>query len=190
MQLAPPAWSEREALWRRALQPVRHVAALASDDGRSAAEKHLHAFSADVEPFEIFFRRYNRDIFGYLWRMIGEEQTARDLTQETFLRAWQQFEKIRTYDRPSAWLFRVATHLAINHMRSGAVINRVFGRIALDQSVVSRDPANQVAEQDAIRCVLLALSPRERAALVLHEIFGLSCAELAEALSISLSAAK
>jgi DNA-directed RNA polymerase specialized sigma24 family protein len=47
-----------------------------------------------------------------------------------------------------------------------------------------------VAEQDSVHRALLLLSPRERAALVLHSVMGLSCAELAQALGISLSATK
>ncbi|MBA3827211.1 MAG: hypothetical protein H0X24_25370 [Ktedonobacterales bacterium] len=58
--------------------------------------------------FETFFLRYDRQIASYLWRMLGDEHSASELAQETFLRAWQHFDEIRAYERPLAWLFRVA----------------------------------------------------------------------------------
>lgn len=70
--------------------------------------------------FETFFRRHEREIFGYLWRMTGDEQAAYDLSQEAFVRAWQHFDRIAGYERPGAWLFRVATNLALTYQRRAA----------------------------------------------------------------------
>lgn len=67
--------------------------------------------------FEAFYQRHEGAIFGYLWRVCGDEQAANDLTQEVFFRAWRQFERLRGYKRPDAWLFRVATNLALNERR-------------------------------------------------------------------------
>ena len=66
--------------------------------------------------FEAFLRGRERDMFGYLRRLTGDEQAAYDLSQETFLRAWQHFPKISRYERPDAWLFRGATNHALNHL--------------------------------------------------------------------------
>src|SRR5262245_41420099 len=58
----------------------------------------------EVGEFEPFFRMHEPDIFTYLWRMTGDEQAAYDLAQETFLRAWRHFVRIRDYERPGGWL--------------------------------------------------------------------------------------
>jgi hypothetical protein len=76
------------------LQRVDRAPALAADGGFSANDQEAH-FTADVDAFEAFFGRHERDIFGYPWRLTGDEQSARDLTQETFLRAWQRFDSSR-----------------------------------------------------------------------------------------------
>jgi RNA polymerase sigma-70 factor (ECF subfamily) len=168
-----------------------------SDDFRDHDPAYRHECSdplASADAFESFVRGHERDIVGYLWRMTGDEQAARDLAQETFLRAWQRFDRVQVYERPSAWLYRVATHLALNHLRARRVFDRVFTLLSANPSAAmraqTRDHAGVVAEQDTVRCALGALSPGERAALVLHEIAGLSCAELAATLDISLAAAK
>ena len=64
--------------------------------------------------------------------MTGDRQSASDLCQETFLRAWQRFVAIRAYDRPDAWLFRVATNLALQLTRRKKAPDR---RLAPDRSM-------------------------------------------------------
>lgn len=96
-------------MWRGLLSAL---AAKGPDAARGAASNAPNAPNAPdgaaslppyLESFETFFRRYEQDIFGYLWRMTGEEQTAYDLSQETFLRAWQRFERLRGYDVSGAY---------------------------------------------------------------------------------------
>jgi DNA-directed RNA polymerase specialized sigma24 family protein len=83
---------------------------------------------AAAESFDALFERWERDVFGYLWRVTGDRQLASDLCQETFLRAWQHFDTLRAYEQPRGWLLRVATNLALNrrrrvHTRVGAPIS-------------------------------------------------------------------
>ena len=146
--------------------------------------------AAPAESFDALFERWERDVFGYLWRITGDRQLASDLCQETFLRAWQHFDTLRAYEQPRGWLLRVATNLALNQRR------RVRTRVGVpipfnDENVPARsDPAWRIADHDTVHQALLALPPRMRAALVLREIHGLSCQEVAQTLSLSLAAAK
>lgn len=138
---------------------------------------------------ERFIERHQHAILNYLWRMTGDEQTAYDLTQEVFVRAWQRFDAVRSYDQPRAWLFRVATNLALTHLKRRASPIADAGPLddALDDtlSAASNDPVWRLAESDHIRRTLLGLSPKRRAALVLREVYGLSGAEVARALGMS-----
>jgi RNA polymerase sigma-70 factor (ECF subfamily) len=142
------------------------------------------------EAFEAFFRRFERDIFGYLCRITGEEQSAYDLSQETFLRAWQHFAQICTYDRPRAWLFRVATNLALNYLRGRPSEVDIAGIGDESGHPATSDPSWRLAERDLVRQTLLELAPRQRAGLILREVYGLSCEEVAQTLGVSRDAAK
>jgi RNA polymerase sigma-70 factor (ECF subfamily) len=153
----------------------------------ASATKNAETF---LDDFEAFFARHEREVVGYLWRMTGDEQAARDLTQNTFLRAWQRFGQVRAYDQPKAWLFRVATHLALNHLRDQATGARARQSWSQSERATQSDPAIRIVNQDAVLRTLLTLSPRDRAALVLHSVYGLTCAELAQSLDVSRSAAK
>jgi RNA polymerase sigma factor (sigma-70 family) len=184
---APPApWWERGLRWLTAMRdtPLK--------DGRDGAGNDLapspRAIPNTTDYFETFYRQHERDIFGYLWRVTGDEQTANDLTQEVFLRAWRQFEKLRGYERPEAWLFRVATNLALNERRR----QRGAGPDAtlLGDERAAGDHATQLATNAALRAALAGLPARQRAALILRELYGYSCDEIAGVLDVSRAAAK
>ena len=202
------SWSARGARRRRiplldawpngtlALRRVARVARAAGGTGGEEITPLSPAEATGDDPartlpaFEAFFRAHQRDIFGYLWRLTGDEQAAYDLSQETFVRAWQHYDRIASYERPGAWLFRVATNLALTHLkRAAAPVGAALPFAAgLDPSV--SDPSWRLAESDAVRETLLGLPPQQRAALALREVYGFSCAEVAEALGVSLAAAK
>ena len=139
--------------------------------------------------YDAFVREHQRAILNYLWRMLGDEQSAYDLTQEVFVRAWRHFDAVRGYTAPRAWLFRVATNLAISALRGRRPLSSV-DLLPADQQPAMSDPAWRVAERDHVRAAMDALPARRRAALTLREVYGLSCAEVAQALGISEGAAR
>lgn len=165
--------------------------ALSGDTPASSTSSSSHissgATSAGVDAFEAFFWRYERDILGYLWRLTGDEQAAYDLSQETFVRAWQRFETLQHYDQPRAWLFRVASNLGINHLRGRSRRGEQTAATEEIQNIVAHggDPAHRLAESDAIRRILSDLPPKQRAAVVLCDVYGLTSAEAAAALGLS-----
>jgi RNA polymerase sigma-70 factor, ECF subfamily len=182
-------WWRRGVPWAR---PRLWLAVARRDDPRAldATAGSAQAVPTDAGGFEDFFHQFERDIFGYLWRMTGEEQAAYDLSQEVFLRAWQRFARVSGYDRPRAWLFRVATNLALNYLRGRATRPDAALDTDTAERFASSDPAWRLAERDQVRHILLALAPRYRAGLLLREVYGLSCAEVAQALGTSRDAAK
>lgn len=143
-----------------------------------------------LQRFEVFFREYESRVTGYLWRMTHDETSACDLSQETFLRAWQAFERIETYVRPQSWLFQVATHLALHHLRQARKpLQATLPLESVEESWQS-DPIPQFIEQHTINEILASLSFRARAALVMREIYGFPCEDIGVALGISRNAAK
>ena len=151
----------------------------------SAQEKHAEAREAT---FEQFFHAHEGAILGYLWRITGDEQASHDIAQETFLRAWQRFEQVSRYEQPRAWLFRVATNLASNHRRHRSIHDATMARFS-PAHPATVDPAAGVAESALVRAALLAMPVRQRSALVLRVVYGLSIPEIAEALGASKAAA-
>ncbi|MBF6589559.1 MAG: RNA polymerase sigma factor [Ktedonobacterales bacterium] len=182
--------------WRTLLAEGRSPLAQGADDtnarqaGVGAVAGNATGNATADAGFERFVHQHERQILNFLWRMTGEEETAHDLTQEVFLRAWQHYDTIRHYELPRAWLFRVATNLALTYQRRRSA--PVGAAIPLDEenSPATSDPAWRLAESDHVRQTLLRMAPRQRAALVLREVYGLSGTEVARALGISETAVK
>jgi RNA polymerase sigma factor (sigma-70 family) len=190
--LAPPrparVWSRPPGWWR-------HIFSLrqkqrGSGYAPATAMTVTRPTSAQNSDFERFFETHEAQITGYLYRVTGDAQSAADLSQETFLRAWQQFDRIRDYERPGAWLTRVATNLALQHLRRRRV--PVGAAQPLDEysSPNASDPGHRFAERDLVRTALLEVPPKPRAMLVLREVYGFSGEEVAETLGMSREAVK
>lgn len=182
------------AALRRSVRSVLNAMALcvvrAATERPMALDRVSPGSPDSIEAFEVFYRTFEPRIFGYLWRMSGNEHDALDMTQETFLRAWQRFTHLRAYQRPDSWLFRVATHLALNHARQRERYGRALARLQASEVPASDEIPIEFAERDEVMRTLQMLPARDRAVLVLHSVYGLTCAELAAALHISPGAAK
>lgn len=176
--------------WRRASRRVAWTpfARLA------AASRPLESDTPSVEhareaTFDALFTGMERSIYGYLWRMLGDQQAAADLTQETFLRAWRHIDKLTSYASPEAWLWRVATNLALSERRRRA-IRRSEPLDDASERLAASDPSIRLAIHDQIHATLLKLTPQLRAALTLREVYGLSFEEVGQALGISPASAR
>lgn len=189
---APHVWS----WWGRlpiVRLPVLYSARRIPDRQHAASGREAHAdrsLPAQAQDFERFFLEFEPQISGYLWRMTSDQAMASDLCQETFLRAWQHFEKIRHYDKPGAWLMRVATNLALQQLRRRSA--PVGAARPLDESFEPSvsDPGRRIAMRDLVRETLLELPDKPRALLILREVYGFSGDEAAQTLGMSREAAK
>jgi RNA polymerase sigma-70 factor (ECF subfamily) len=140
--------------------------------------------------FEQVFLAQYQGIYRLLFRIVGSAGDAEDLAQETFLRLYRQpFEAGRQHNLP-AWLYRVATNLAYNHLRSrqrSAHRDEALEHQSPAEERVAPDPAVLVQrsdEQGAVRAVLASL-PERQAQLLLLRHAGFSYRELAEAVGVA-----
>jgi RNA polymerase sigma factor (sigma-70 family) len=146
------------------------------------------ASSNSISDFERFFWQYEPQLSRYLWHMTGDEQRAHDLCQDAFIRAWQHFGEIQHYKHPQAWLFRVATNLALTSQRQTLQIQAVA--IDDDHPLTQGDLGSRIADRELIAQALQSLSPRSRSALLLQVEQGFSCAEIGKLLGMKVSAVK
>jgi len=157
---------------------------------RSAAQ------SRDEATFDALFLTHYQPIFRLLYRIAGTREEAEDLAQETFLRLhrapelWRGSQQEPSEHNVRAWLYRVATNLAYNMLRSQQRRTRredgVLGQ-TLSAGRSEPDPAAAAEREDeraAVRRALAAL-PERQAQLLLMRHAGLSYRELAEALGIA-----
>jgi RNA polymerase sigma factor (sigma-70 family) len=140
---------------------------------------------------EQLFAQHHGEIFGYLARMVRDDELAADLTQETFVKAYRALDALDDRSRARAWLFQIASRTALDELRRRRLVRFV------PWSGESRGVAPS-AEETALRGrvsgemarALARIPDRQRAALLLAELNELNGLELAEALGISHDAAR
>jgi RNA polymerase sigma-70 factor (ECF subfamily) len=122
--------------------------------------------------------------FGVAYRMLGSVSEAEDVAQEAMLRLTRQHDPI---DEPAAWITTVATRLSINVLKSARARRESYVGPWLPEPLLedpAPDPASRAELADSLSLALLVmferLSPVERAAYLLREVFGYEYAEIAE----------
>ena len=157
------------------------------------------AAMGDHAAFATLVRRYEQRIHGYLRQMVGDAETASDLTQETFLAAyralarWQPPPETATgttthaTDPLSPWLYRIATNRALSLLRSQAA------HIHTPQQPPTRGGASledTVIGRELLRAALNTLDDDDAACLVLHYVAGERYGEIATRLNLSSEAVR
>jgi RNA polymerase sigma-70 factor (ECF subfamily) len=142
--------------------------------------------------FERLFAQYHAPILNYLYRLLGDPALAEDLTQEAFTRAWNARRGLPGLENPRAWLYRIATNLARDHIRRARLLAwlPLRGDEGHEPALAERGPEHRAMEAEAMRCALLKLAPDYRIPLVLYTCQELSVVEIAQALGLSADAVK
>lgn len=109
-------------------------------------------------------------------RILGSRADADDIVQE----AWLRFFRTDGIDNLSAWLNTTVTRLCIDHLRKSQVRSQADSKPSVGRSTMDPEADALLAEQigDAMQVVFEALAPAERAAFVLHDVFGYSFDEI------------
>jgi RNA polymerase sigma-70 factor (TIGR02960 family) len=178
--------------------PALFARAVAGDDA---------AFAALVEP-------YQRRVFRHCYRMLGSGADAEDATQDTLERAWRRLVSYDGSGPFGAWLQRIATNICLDGLRArririgpasygppaapGAAPAPPDLELAWVEPVSDADlhgtgdPQDEVVRREEISLAFVAalqlLAPRQRAALLLHDVLGFTHAEVGEVLDVSTTA--
>ena len=116
--------------------------------------------------FSTFFAEENAKVLKALYFMTGNRADAAELVQDAFLKLWERWDTIDKIDDPTAYLFRVA--LNGSRMRARAA-RRAARRFAVPPP--SSDPFDEIDVREDVRHLLLQLTPRQRTALVLLDLY-------------------
>ncbi len=140
--------------------------------------------------FEELVERTNRQVYTLAYRLVGDRHEAEDVAQEAYLRAYRSLRGFRGDARFETWLYRIVANAAMTQLRRRGR----FGDLLGDQDVVSLQPAarqiEETVEEDEIKAALQALPLGQRTAVVLKDVYGFSCQEIADEIGVSEGAVK
>ena len=140
---------------------------------------------------EELYATHHAEIHSYLSRMLRDHELAADLTQETFVKAFRAFDSLADPTRARAWLYQIAGRTALDELRRRRVIRFVPWNGESRATVESaEDEALQGRFTSELERALAVVPARQRMAVLLSEVEGLSGKELAEALGITHIAAR
>ena len=157
------------------------------------------AARGDEQAYSVLIARYQGPVHGFIFRSVGEEETAKDLAQEVFVKAWFALGRVQERARFSTWLFQIAANLCRDHAKSKATRNaRVTNPIlreSEDGHTEERDfphpglaPDNQAQMNETMASLhreIAALPVELREAFILGVIDQLPHKEIATILGIS-----
>ena len=144
-----------------------------------------------IPSFEQLVDELGKQISGYLRRMVGNTADADDLYQETLIRIASGLPRLEQSTAVKSWAFRIASNVAIDHIRKNKRVNLVEFTEEEDRDDVDEEDRLVLDEMNScVREVIDSLPPDYRAAIVLFSLEGRSIAEVSETLGISVGAAK
>jgi len=153
------------------------------------------ARAGDRAAFDELVRVTYRDTLQLATRLVGDEQDARDIVQDTYLRAFRGLRRFRGDSRFRTWLFRITVNCAASHaLRARRHRHDQLGADhSLPQPAGRIDPearADTLSLRADLHAALAGLAPKLRAVVVLRDVYDLSHEAIATELGISQAAAK
>jgi RNA polymerase sigma-70 factor (ECF subfamily) len=165
----------------------------------SDEELVARSVGGDVDSFNQLILRWERPIFALAYRVIGREEDARDVCQETFLRAFRALPGFKGQAKFSSWLYRIALNLCrdwIRRQRRAPVMQAPEGVDLVDlvsehgpsesiEELVARQELSAIVEQ-----AMTLLPEEQRTAIILKEYHGMTFQEIADLQGCPLSTVK
>jgi len=148
------------------------------------------AAMAEHLDFEAFCLGQNPRLIRMLTLFCGDPELARDLTQETLVRTWVHWRRVRKMDRPDLWAKRVALNLATSQFRRRRTERMVHGRLSTGAMLEQFEQLEVGGDRVAVRAALMRLSERQRTAILLRYLEDLSVEQTAELMSCSAGTVK
>jgi RNA polymerase sigma factor (sigma-70 family) len=139
----------------------------------------------DLPPFSEFLDEHRTTVYRFLTAAVGPD-AADDCFQDTFLAALRAYQRLTDASRLDRWILRIASRKAIDH-------HRAAGRRAIPSEEVSERPATPAGPagfDGDLRAAVASLPPKQRLAVVHRHVLDRSYADVAEALGISVEAAR
>ena len=153
----------------------------------------------DDTAFSVLVRKYQRSVHALAWRKIGDFHIAEDITQDTFLKAYQRLSTLKKPQRFASWLYVIAA----NHCRTWLRKKRLWTQSLEDTSSTQLEKATYsgyVIEENArmtketqreiVKKLLTKLQESERTVITLHYLGGMNYEEISEFLGVSVAAIK
>jgi RNA polymerase sigma-70 factor, ECF subfamily len=145
----------------------------------------------DAGAFEELVELTQRQVYTLAYRLVGDRHEAEDVAQEAYLRVFRSLRGFRQEARFETWLYRIVTNAAFTHLRRRGRFGAVLAE-GQEQAVEEPEvrPVEAALDRDEVKRALEGLTPGARTVVVLKDVYGLSCQEIADEMGLSEAAVK
>lgn len=158
-------------------------------------EKYL---SGDISSFNTLVWRWEKPLYNFIYRYIGDLETSKDVTQKVFIKIYKNLCKLREHDKFSSWIYQIAANLCKDELKKISKKNSIsFDDInendcnLVEESTTQPDAKlNQIQLEQLIKQALQFIPEEQRVVIIMKEYQGLKFTEIAEALGEPLNTIK
>lgn len=145
----------------------------------------------DAGAFEELVEQTRRQVYTLAYRLVGDRHEAEDVAQDAYLRVFRSLRGFRQEASFETWLYRIVTNAAFTHLRRRGRFGAVLAE-GQEQAVEEPEvrPVEAALDRDEVRRALQGLTLGARTVVVLKDVYGLSCQEIADEMGLSEAAVK
>jgi RNA polymerase sigma-70 factor (ECF subfamily) len=130
-------------------------------DDRQVIERVL---KGDTDAFNILIREWEKPIFNFILRMIGDRDEAMDLCQDCFMKAYRELRTLKDRNRFSSWLYRIAHNTCLSRIRREH--GKIWVELDPDRGTTPSAPESRIAVEKALQYL-----PEEQREVVVLKVF-------------------
>ena len=155
--------------------------------------------AGDGTAFSALVKKYQRSVHALVWRKIGDFHIAEDITQETFLKAYQRLSTLKKPQRFASWLYVIAANHCSTWLRKKRLWTQSLeetNSAQLEKATYSgyvieeNERTTAEAQREVVKKLLAKLQESERTVITLHYLGGMNYEEISEFLGVSVAAIK
>jgi len=154
------------------------------------------AQAGDLGAFEVLYSKYAQRVYRTALAILGSSQTAEEVLQDCFLRAYKHLHTLNGDPSVSPWLHRVAVNLCYSHLRGNyraratVSLESLSNYLSLGSAPSPEEDAHRSEVETAIKRGLASLSFKHRAVIILHYLQGFSLEDIAYVLNCPVGTVK
>ncbi|RKU20265.1 hypothetical protein C6500_09180 [Candidatus Poribacteria bacterium] len=155
--------------------------------------------SGDDAAFSVLVRKYQKSVHALAWRKIGDFHIAEDITQDTFLKAYQKLSTLKKPQRFASWLYVIAANHCTTWLRKKRISTQSLENTSSAQLkeatysgyvIAENERTTAEAQREIVKKLLAKLQESDRTVITLYYLGEMTCEEISEFLGVSVAAIK
>jgi len=146
------------------------------------------AKAGNLSAFESLVVKHSPGLYSFIYRLVNNQTDAEELTQQTWVKAWQNISRFQERSSFKTWLFRIGINLTLNYKTRRRPVEKLAESMTIESKHLPEEEYLRKRRQELVRCVLQELTAEQRTALILSVYEQLSYKEIAQIMGKSVRA--